>query len=166
MNLSIFINEITYKNVAIVALKININFLSNYWQRCFSFRQTINQLLFKRSECSHANNLVAWSIYRWSCFIHVLLYFNDSRVIFSFRYRMGDNWKFLVVDLVTSDGLQVCRVSERWIHDANYILIPNYRGPKYDRAVRNHEEPDSKYTEYSYVQRKVCGKAFVVLLLL
>jgi hypothetical protein len=88
-----------------------------------------------------------------SVLLTIILTFSDC--------SMGDDWKILVVDLFTTEGLQVCRVSERWIKDEKTIYVPNLRGPRFDKAVKNHEMPDNKYSEYEYVKRKVCGKNFV-----
>ena len=79
--------------------------------------------------------------------------------------RMADDWKILVVDLFTTEGLQVCRVSERWIKDEKTMYVPNFKGQRFDNAVKNHEMPDNKYSEYEYVRRKVCGKNFLSKLL-
>ena len=70
---------------------------------------------------------------------------------------MNDQWKILVVDLLTTDGLQVCRVSERWIKDEKIICVPNYKGQRFDNAVKKHEIPNNQFHEYEYVKRKVCG---------
>jgi len=66
-------------------------------------------------------------------------------------------WKYLVVDLKTTNGLEVCTVSERWCIDS-VVLYPPYTGKKLDSALRSHETPSSTYVEYEYVKRKVCGK--------
>ncbi len=68
-----------------------------------------------------------------------------------------DEWKYLVVDLKTTNGLEVCTVSERWCI-GSVVLYPPYTGKKLDSALRSHETPSSTYDEYDYVKRKVCGK--------
>jgi hypothetical protein len=71
---------------------------------------------------------------------------------------MDDDCKILVVDLFTTEV--VCRVSERWIKDEKTIFAPNLIGPRFDKAVKNHEVPDNLYSEYEYLKCKVCGKNF------
>lgn len=68
------------------------------------------------------------------------------------------------VDLLTEEGLQVCRVSERWVRDDKIVFVPNYKTPQYDKAVKSHELPNNKFKEYEYVRRKVCGKTFFFII--
>jgi hypothetical protein len=63
-----------------------------------------------------------------------------------------------VVDLITTERLQFCRVSERCIKDEKTAYVPNSNGQRFDNAVKNHGMPDTKYSEYEYVRREVCGK--------
>jgi len=56
---------------------------------------------------------------------------------------MDDDCKILVVDLFTTEELQVCRVSERRIQDEKTIFAPNLIVPRFDKAVKNDEVPDN-----------------------
>ena len=35
--------------------------------------------------------------------------------------------------------------------------VPNYKGQRFDNAVKKHEIPNNQFHEYEYVKRKVCG---------
>lgn len=74
-----------------------------------------------------------------------------------------ENWKTLLVDLVTKDGLLACIVSERWIKSKSHLYYPKYTGVKTTNAVKKHELPNNSYVSYEYRTRKICGMVIDII---
>ena len=64
---------------------------------------------------------------------------------------MDDDWKIPVDDLYTTEGLQVC---ERWIKYEKTIYVRNFKGQRFDNAVKNHEMPDNTCCQAAQVLGK------------